>query len=637
MSAPALTTRAVFFDLGDTLGEATIGGNPPRLVRFDPFPYAPGVLADLHARGLRCGVISNTGDMRGADVEAVLAPTGLLDHIDPALRLYSADEGVTKASRQIFDRAAARAGGAAAECVFVGEDSAERSVAIAAGWRVCPHPLLVAEVIAGEALQFVRLTVPPALAHTAWRDALRARAFVPLHASGPAGTVVVGITSHRVMLDLVTMQFAVELLGAADLPQASDLFLLRDDVALSTGFLQAQGDAALVFAQPATRALMLAASSQGVLAAVPAELRDGVDALHFDHARHGHTLKLMPDPLLWAEPARHGMSLAVGLAPLPVPGPVIDELQRIAASSIATSIERYCGQRALDGTEAGARIRSRHILSPDNPRAVQQLVDDLGVAGLGMLQISQHAFSHAGRTLHNVEAELRGASPELVLVTAHLDSTAAAGAHYDPREDAAPGADDDASGVAAVLAMASCFARLAGAGVAKRTIRFVLFNAEEQGLVGSRAYARRCKARGEAIAAVWQMDMIGYNTDAPRKWELHVGYPALPAVEAQSAALAELLIGVVPQVAPALPAPTLFRSDGPVGDPAAERSDHASFQAHGFAACLASEDFFVDSPDGEPADANPHYHGAGDLVVDAAYAADIARAVAAAAWLSATV
>ena len=66
-----------------------------------------------------------------------------------------------------------------------------------------------------------------------------------------------------------------------------------------------------------------------------------------------------------------------------------------------------------------------------------------------------------------------------------------------------------------MLAIARRFATLAKAGLPARTVRFVLFNAEEQGLVGSQAYARRAKARGEAIAAVWQMDMIGYNKLPP--------------------------------------------------------------------------------------------------------------------------
>lgn len=89
-----------------------------------------------------------------------------------------------------------------------------------------------------------------------------------------------------------------------------------------------------------------------------------------------------------------------------------------------------------------------------------------------------------------------------------------------------------------MLAVAERFANLAAGGALPRTMRFVLFNAQEQGLIGSRAYARRSKARGEVIAAVWQMDMIGFNRDAPRAWELHAGFEASAAVETKSLALA---------------------------------------------------------------------------------------------------
>jgi len=64
-----------------------------------------------------------------------------------------------------------------------------------------------------------------------------------------------------------------------------------------------------------------------------------------------------------------------------------------------------------------------------------------------------HPFRHEGRALDNVEAELPGELDELVLVTAHLDSTAAFSAGYDPVRDPAPGADDDASGTVGVLAI----------------------------------------------------------------------------------------------------------------------------------------------------------------------------------------
>lgn len=81
---------AVFFDLGDTLGTATVGGQPPRLIRFDVFPFILGVLADLQAKGLRLGVISNTGDENAPAMNAVLQPTGLLALLDPALLILQA-------------------------------------------------------------------------------------------------------------------------------------------------------------------------------------------------------------------------------------------------------------------------------------------------------------------------------------------------------------------------------------------------------------------------------------------------------------------------------------------------------------------------------------------------------------------
>ena len=155
---------AVFFDLGDTLGTAVVVGSPPRLTGFDVFPYAPGVVADLKARGLKLGVISNTGSDTGATVNAVLGPTGILTDLDAGLLVYSGDEARSRRPRppEIFRRAAKRAGldATPARNLFVGEDAHERQVAVSAGWQVCPHPLLVGEVLAGQPLRFVRVTVP---------------------------------------------------------------------------------------------------------------------------------------------------------------------------------------------------------------------------------------------------------------------------------------------------------------------------------------------------------------------------------------------------------------------------------------------------------------------------------------------
>ena len=145
------TPDVVFFDLGDTLGSAMVSQPPVHLVRFDPFPFAQGLLAALRAKSLRLGIISNTGNDGRNVIDAVLDTAGILDFFEPALRLYSHDVGLTKNSPKIFVRAAELAGHAASpkRCLFVGEDATERGFAMQAGLRVCPDPLQVEEAIAG--------------------------------------------------------------------------------------------------------------------------------------------------------------------------------------------------------------------------------------------------------------------------------------------------------------------------------------------------------------------------------------------------------------------------------------------------------------------------------------------------------
>jgi bacterial leucyl aminopeptidase len=242
--------------------------------------------------------------------------------------------------------------------------------------------------------------------------------------------------------------------------------------------------------------------------------------------------------------------------------------------------------------------------------------------------------------LDNVEAELVGSElQEMVLITAHLDSTAAftkfEDREYIPDEDPAAGADDDGSGMAAVLAAARAIKKLSAVKRPKRTIRFVLFNAEEEGLVGSGEYARDQRALRAPIVAVYQMDMMGYNREAPRTYEIHAGADSKD-VQDRSLVLAERIGNLSEEVSPNLPAPQIYLNQGLAQqdkDPAYNRSDHHSFHLVRYAACAATEDFFAgprpDSPRGE---GNPNYHQTSDTFVDPEYTADIARAVAAAAW-----
>jgi hypothetical protein len=87
--------------------------------------------------------------------------------------------------------------------------------------------------------------------------------------------------------------------------------------------------------------------------------------------------------------------------------------------------------------------------------------------------------------------------------------------HYDSITDVpmlrAPGADDNASGVAAVMEAA----RLTVGTDLDRTVRYICFAAEEVGLVGSNYYASLAMTEGADIVAVLDFDMIGYVSSPP--------------------------------------------------------------------------------------------------------------------------
>ena len=112
----------------------------------------------------------------------------------------------------------------------------------------------------------------------------------------------------------------------------------------------------------------------------------------------------------------------------------------------------------------------------------------------------------------NVWAVLPGSDPaledEYVVIGSHLD-------HVGMRGGLHPGADDDASGTTGVMALARMFA--ANDVRPKRSILFVCFAGEEDGLVGSGFFARNPPIPLSAIVAELQMDMIGRDEEASRE------------------------------------------------------------------------------------------------------------------------
>ena len=103
---------------------------------------------------------------------------------------------------------------------------------------------------------------------------------------------------------------------------------------------------------------------------------------------------------------------------------------------------------------------------------------------------------------YNVEATKKGASraDDIYILCGHYDAIS-----EDPW-NRAPGAEDNASGVAAVLEAATVLAGSRFDG----TLKFLAFSGEEEGLLGSRAYAREAYRAEEEIRGVFNMDMVSY-------------------------------------------------------------------------------------------------------------------------------
>lgn len=229
-----------------------------------------------------------------------------------------------------------------------------------------------------------------------------------------------------------------------------------------------------------------------------------------------------------------------------------------------------------------------------------------------------------------LKCPMPGLGAQIVIVGAHMDSTAGFEPGYSARTDAAPGCDDNGSGTAALLSLARHFRGLAGR--LTHTVRFCFFNAEESGLIGSKAYAAELKNHRAPIRGVVCADMIGFNSDANRIFEIHAGYTD-PAIRDLSIPLADRLAAAAAEYGVLAPAQIYEGTswngapDRSAYDGAINRSDHAAFHQHGYGAVLASEDFFANYATEPTADPNPNYHRQSDQVVDLAYARDITCAV----------
>ena len=223
-------------------------------------------------------------------------------------------------------------------------------------------------------------------------------------------------------------------------------------------------------------------------------------------------------------------------------------------------------------------IVSRNKNNPSNDKAADYIKQKLNSYGLVTYD---QVFSGTGRNVYGVQ--LGSVYPNKKYVIC---------AHYDdmPSGTTAPGADDNASGTAAVIEAARIFTQYDS----KYTIIYALWDEEEQGLVGSAYFAQQAANAADSIMGVLNMDMIAWDSDNDGVGEIHIR-PIANSINLKDIMVqvnTSYNIGVIPSII----------------NPGSGASDQASFWNYNYGAILLIEEYFG-------GDFNAYYHTTNDLLI----------------------
>jgi len=249
-------------------------------------------------------------------------------------------------------------------------------------------------------------------------------------------------------------------------------------------------------------------------------------------------------------------------------------LADVQPDSLAWYVQQLSGEQPIFVHGVTDTIRSRHYAYPGNETAFQFMKAKL--IHYGYL-VDSMPFSSLGKNLLATKPGSQYPKRYVLL-----------GAHYDSYPPAAlsPGADDNASGTAAVLEAARVFSNYDF----PYTIVFALWDEEEIGLIGSNAYVRTIGNNNDTLLGYVNLDMIGWDGNNDAVAEIHV------RPVAQSTALSERAqqcntdyhIGLTLQII----------------NPAGNASDFAPFWNSNYTAIGINEEYDDDF--------NPYWHSAAD-------------------------
>jgi Zn-dependent M28 family amino/carboxypeptidase len=269
------------------------------------------------------------------------------------------------------------------------------------------------------------------------------------------------------------------------------------------------------------------------------------------------------------------------------PLPPLTEEQRKLEEELRTYVQHLAGT-------IGERNLFRHkqlVAAADYLRAT--------LAGAGY-RVKRHQYEVSGHSCENLEVEILGKDK--------AEKIALIGAHYDSVQGS-PGANDNATGVAALLALARRFSQ----APLLRTVRFVAFTNEEPPLfqsrhMGSRIYARGCRDRGEQIFPMLSLETIGYYSDEPGSQKYPFPFGLFYPSTANFIAFVSNMENApwVKQLLTSFRRHTQFPSEGGAlweWIPGVAWSDHWSFWKEGYPAVMVTD---------TAPNRYPHYHTGAD-------------------------
>lgn len=237
-------------------------------------------------------------------------------------------------------------------------------------------------------------------------------------------------------------------------------------------------------------------------------------------------------------------------------------------------------------------FKTRYTFSDSIFSARKWLFQELQKTGL---DVKLDSFKLAQTVQYNVYATLPGKVKEknVIIIGGHYDSTT----RTNPRQ-VAPGADDNGSGTAGVLELA----RILASSPLDKTIIFIAFAGEEQGLWGSWDFAQKAYTSGMKIDLVLNMDMIATLLDTELDMNILTDTPSRPYAQ-----LVAQLTNDYTQLIP-----RIGNSGG--------NSDHYPFQQYGYPALFFQEGDF-----------SLVYHSENDLIdyLDMDYATEVLKSVVA--------